>query len=421
MTQTTKSVIAFIATLIVLACFLFIFSGSITNRESALISLVMTIMSVFATWLLTDIYADSQHRKAIEEVTNFHRTNLRTYAIKASEKVNNLSNELTKLSVYLREELDSTEYDNQEKSLLSREERIVSAIHLIGTLKSVNDTSLSDWQGVISDVLEKRREEKEEKEEEMQNIIERLETLWETQLNRSESMEHNKTALETEISSIRRDLRYLTSSLDLGSTRSMKPRRPPTPPAPSVKKECPACGTLIQYEQKAKRSSVKILTCPYCKAELIATYNTTHGYVLDIKGLRTETFNCPVCNEKGSVELDTLRGAQVCTQCSHCDVPLRFVRAAEKIRVSLISPSGVESIPTIDKGESFDFTEVLDKVKKALPPQPWPKGVHSIVAEELGISKATVYRAITKLIIDGTFMPQIEGKLYIPAQIETEK
>jgi hypothetical protein len=40
-----------------------------------------------------------------------------------------------------------------DEALQAREERIESAIHLIRTLKSVNDTSLSDWEGVIGDEL----------------------------------------------------------------------------------------------------------------------------------------------------------------------------------------------------------------------------------------------------------------------------
>jgi len=40
------------------------------------------------------------------------QANLRTYALKASEKVNNLSSELNKLAVYLEDELNYTEYNS---------------------------------------------------------------------------------------------------------------------------------------------------------------------------------------------------------------------------------------------------------------------------------------------------------------------
>ncbi len=117
------------------------------------------------------MYSASQHKAAIEEVQEVHRTNLRTYALKAAEKVTNLSNELSRLSTYLQQELDYTDYRNTEEKLQAKEERLESAIHLLSTLKSVNDTSLSDWQGVIGDELAVQREETKEREQELRAML----------------------------------------------------------------------------------------------------------------------------------------------------------------------------------------------------------------------------------------------------------
>ena len=100
-----------------------------------------------------------------------HRTNLRTYALKAAEKVTNLSNELSRLSAYLQQELDYTDYRNTEEELQAKEERLESAIRLLSTLKSVNDTSLSDWQGVIGDELAEQREQIHEREQELRETL----------------------------------------------------------------------------------------------------------------------------------------------------------------------------------------------------------------------------------------------------------
>ncbi len=70
----------------------------------------------------------------------------RFFALKAAEKVTNLSNELDRLSVFLQQEAKGTEYGSPAEALQARDPRIEAAVHMIGTLKSVNDRSLSDWQ-----------------------------------------------------------------------------------------------------------------------------------------------------------------------------------------------------------------------------------------------------------------------------------
>ena len=67
----------------------------------------------------------------VEEVRKSHQENLRTYARKAAEKVENLSGELVRLSGLLQQELENDEYDNNEIALISKQERLLSTIHII--------------------------------------------------------------------------------------------------------------------------------------------------------------------------------------------------------------------------------------------------------------------------------------------------
>ena len=97
------------------ACLYFLGSGDLKGRESALLSIVLTGLSILASWVVTAMYAESQHRAAIDDVQEAHRTNLRTYALKAAEKVTNLSNELGRLSTYLQQELDCSDYRSSEE------------------------------------------------------------------------------------------------------------------------------------------------------------------------------------------------------------------------------------------------------------------------------------------------------------------
>jgi len=57
--------------------------------------------------------------------------------------------------------------------------------------------------------------------------------------------------------------------------------------------------------------------------------------------------------------------------------------------------------------------ELLDMVEKEMPQQPWPKGIHKIVAEKLNLSKGIISQAIQILIKKGIFKPQIDGKLFV--------
>lgn len=64
---------------------------------------------------------------------------------------------------------------------------------------------------------------------------------------------------------------------------------------------------------------------------------------------------------------------------------------------------------------SLDGDEItkdfLEKVKQELPTQPWPVGIHRIVAARLGCTPSKVYRSIDILIEDGTFRNQVDGIL----------
>jgi hypothetical protein len=68
----------------------------------------------------------------------------------------------------------------------------------------------------------------------------------------------------------------------------------------------------------------------------------------------------------------------------------------------------------VDKNESGKLiklldAEMLDKVKCELPSQPWPKGIHKVVATKLGTTNKLVSIAIQQLIGNKVFRPQVDG------------
>lgn len=53
--------------------------------------------------------------------------------------------------------------------------------------------------------------------------------------------------------------------------------------------------------------------------------------------------------------------------------------------------------------------EIFAKIKNHVPPQPWEKGMHKIIASKLGVSNKIVQAVIRKLISEGVFKDQIDG------------
>lgn len=65
-------------------------------------------------------------------------------------------------------------------------------------------------------------------------------------------------------------------------------------------------------------------------------------------------------------------------------------------------------------------TGLVEQVAGMLPEQPWPKGVHKIIASKLGIPNSKVSLAMTELIRQRRFLPQIDGVVYEPKESNTQ-
>ena len=385
-------------------CIYLISSTALTARESALVSVVLTILSVLAAWIVTHIYSQSEHKKAIEEVEKSHRANLKTYALKAAEKVNNLSTQLNRLAAYLEESLEESDNEKLREDLLQKRERIESAIHIINTLKSVNDTALSDWEGVIGEELDKQRERQEAEEAQLANLIERLETISESQIDTQQYAQDSTAALRNEVDSLRKDIRSMAVNIGVPSVKlakiiERKPRRE------SVKSQCPACGQEVVYQQRANPESLKGLKCKTCEARLVSRYDEAKGFTLEIEQPVLEQVGCPSCHAICAIELGVFQGSTAKAECPSCHEVITISRASDGIRV--LGRAASAQLKTLDE-------ETIQLVKENLPPQPWPKGVGKSVAVKLGLPSKVVEEAILKLVRTGEFKVQFDGKVYEP-------
>jgi predicted RNA-binding Zn-ribbon protein involved in translation (DUF1610 family) len=387
----------------VLVTLLVISATQPSPREASLLGILLFVLSVLATWIVAHIYSESSQKKALEELKEFHQANLKTYALKAAEKVNNLSNQLNLLSLYLQEELDCTDYESPQEELLAKEERIASAIHITNTLKSVNDTGLSDWKGVIGEELDQQREKREEKEEEIREAIEGLQSV----LSSEEALkQHSFDAVHAELAALKDELRLLVGQAvgtSITFPRKLKPARN------LVENPCPSCGHSVSYRQRPKAGTAKAVRCQSCGSQLLARVDANRAFRLEKRSVVREGFVCPSCEAYIEVELDTFPGSAVRTECHACHAALRTTRTGAGIRVTALRETSQAAEPT---------EEVISLVQKSLPAQPWPKGTSQRVAEELHLPHSTVHAAVQELIRRGVFRVQIEGKLYTPVTSE---
>ena len=237
-----------ILVLAIIGLLIYLSTGELTQRETGLLSILLTILSIIATLIVSYIYSESNYSKALEEVKETYQSNLKTYALNAAEKVNNLSEQLTRLSMYLQEELDHSDYESENEVIRSREERIESSIHIINTLKSVNDTTLNDWKGVIKEELEEQLEEREEREEELMDMVERIQSLEERWEDQKDNLvfRHETADLIPELEKLRKELRLIVSGVTGTRVKSRKPRKQLRR---TIEKNFPDCGASITYTQ----------------------------------------------------------------------------------------------------------------------------------------------------------------------------
>ena len=103
--------------------------------------------------------------------------------------------------------------------------------------------------------------------------------------------------------------------------------------------------------------------------------------------------------------LDPVPSGIASGNCEQCGRGLTLIRASDSVRVRLSDhprPSG-----------RLIGSELMERVRMALPGQPWPTGIHREIALELGISPSEASHAISELIKKGDFHPQEDGVVLV--------
>lgn len=395
MTQFTKNLTGGITVLIFLLIGYLLFSSDINNREAGLISLLLTILSFVVSYLVSNYFAQETYEKAIEEVKEQHLANLKVYALNAAEKVGNLSNELTRLSIYLQQELEFEE-DNLEMANHALSERIESSIHIINTLKSVNDTSLSDWRGVIGDELNEQKEEQLEREFEIKELVSRVEDL----VNKS-NHNHKQVDNSKEIREIKQELSLVLNSV---SGNVVTKRTSSKPVKVDVENKCPHCETELHYKQRQNEKSFKPIRCSHCGKRSTARWNSKNGFYLEGEEQVDEKVKCIWCSEDVNIQFSNVPHTTTICSCPKCSGQMKIATTTNGFKIDKYGNNPAKKNPLTP--------ELLIEIEKLLPAQPWEKGTHKEIAHQLEIPEYVVASAITKLIEVGKFFPQVNGVVY---------
>jgi uncharacterized membrane protein (DUF485 family) len=384
-----------------------------TPFEISLTAILLTLISIIFTWVVSHVYAKSTREKEINELNKSHEKSLRIYALKAAEKVTNLSKELDRLSNYLSQYIESEDEDDLEVVLRVRDQRIEGAIHIVGMLRSVNDGALSDWEGVIGEELSQKRDEEEaefeEREERTQEILEKINRLIDRQNTADFDYLGDRERLSREFAEMRAGYQAILSDFS-----AMYGRRLPRYPSlsglsKSTAVSCGACGEGIKIRRN-RRGAIKMggVRCPKCDARYLSRADDSGEPILEPRRNLSETIACPECNNIIEVSLDNVPGGFADHRCHDCDTALRVSR----------TPSGV-SIKVQSQPRKLPIDAAfLQQVQAALPEQPWPKGTHKEVAGQLGVTPTKVQRAIQELIRRGDASPQIDGVVIEPSAKE---
>lgn len=362
--------------------------SELSPSESLLLSLLLTVFSVTSGWLISHTLSNYDRAEQIAAIKREYEKNTEIYAIKASEKVINLSNQISRVVDFLKDQpKDKTE--TSELELIGRHNAV---IHMLGTLKSINDTSLSDWEGVIGDRLDAKRKIDQQRDFDINAILDEMRAL---SKERIDFTEEDMAALTVE-------LRRLSNT---------QAALPPSRRGGTVKVDCPVCSSHVRLKTTANgRIRKTAARCNNCNSSLAVINGDSESPYLEKRHDKPEQVVCPECGKANAVLLDNAAPSHKNFNCSSCGQQAVAHRLRDGIQSR--TSDGAKKVVT-----TYNSPQFLEQVYMLMPPQPWPPGAHREVAEKLGCTPSQVNKATRALIKEGRFQNQIDGQL-VPGVVE---
>lgn len=357
----------------------------LTATESLLLGILLSAASMLVSWLVTHIYSQANLDDAIKQATDSNTENMRNYAVKAAEKVLNLSNELQRLIDALSGACDEADDLNGYKdSAVLLQERISAAVHNLETLRSMNDTFLSDWRGVIGEEID-RQIALEKQIESLADELDQQRTEHEL-LSSSVVSPDVLEKLEEQINETKQLLSKKMTALPFKvATPSPKKKR-------DIVVDCPSCEQANKVKFRRRKGARKLMTCSRCGCYSEVRGLDAEEIQVTVVGVQKYSEKCPLCEASIEGELPDFPGAMKRTTCGNCETAVLASRTNAGINVRLDNSSKAR-VPK----------RLADEVRKLLPERPWPTYIHKSIAKELGMSNNQVCRIISAFIEDGLY------------------
>lgn len=359
----------------------------LTSTESVLLGILLSAASMLASWLATHLYSQISLRDAIQNATETNTENIRSMGVRAAEKVLNLSSELQRLLDALSTALDdAADAEGTKKPTLILRERILSSIHSIETLKSMNDTFLSDWRGVIGDKIQQQHE--------LENQIEFLTEELRTQIRERGELQGSFVSsddlqdIQSRIEETENRLTQKIGALPFRvSTKKSKNKRE------DVRVECPSCTSRIQLRMRVKKGARKLVKCSTCNTHSKVLFQSDTEINISAVPMHEYEGGCPLCKFEFNGQIPDYAGAIVNHQCDNCGSGLIVSRSSTGVNIKTPKSGKQKLLPS----------KLTDAVRQKLPQRPWPTYIHKSIAKDLGVSNQMVSRIIGKLIDNGEY------------------
>lgn len=340
--------------------------SELSSREYLFLSILLTGLAIGASWLGTNLASKATSEQMRQTLKDEYSENLRTYALKAAEKVQNLSSEIERLTEYLRESLTAAEPGD----IKFAQEKLKASTLMLETIRSVNDTALSDWRGIIGDELKKQ----EEVQADIDNIYRKLEMLDDIQLPSAEL--RGQLALPgIDLEDI--DLEdYIGRDIVNYASRSPIPVRLPKKRRINTLLRCPMCQSENQTRINLRARYKKVAKCKTCGL----FFSIIVGPELNIKTEKIETseksIKCMLCDAEITVTYPLWPGYSFQPQCPNCH---------SLMRASVNSEDNIQFRQY--EGVTKRFLDILEQMLDGT--YPYDDKI-SAIASEFGVSKAKV-------------------------------
>ncbi len=145
----------------IFAVFTVLATMRVNEHEQILYCIILTLLSVAMGFMFSLQGSGHRLNKATEELKLRQAEDLKTRAVKTADNIDALSREFQRFARFLEGELQN-QYKDAGEGYRSRTERIESSIHIINTLRSMNEASLNDWRNVIPERVVEKPEAREE-------------------------------------------------------------------------------------------------------------------------------------------------------------------------------------------------------------------------------------------------------------------